>query len=262
MRGHGISSVIRIRIEECWVSGQGASDEETAAVGWAGECPARPAHPAPPCSRDRRSKVSHLGRSTLGANPARISSPRLGLSGPGLRVILRRPSLRMSCGLGLSIWQLYTWRIPHEGIAGCGMELKDRRTIGGTLDMAEVDDEEARGMITKLLRTGGARICVHTVFTDCPCCSNCTYRNRKPVLSLPSAVGNHLAAVDWVPPLRSALGTSPPKLPTCQVRQQPTYQVDPLASQVINPSLDPDWACLAYEGQCLVLMHEGDGRGT
>jgi len=165
-------------------------------------------------------------------------------------------------GLGLSIWQLYTWRIPHEGIAGCGMELKDRRTIGGTLDMAEVDDEEARGMITKLLRTGGARICVHTVFTDCPCCSNCTYRNRKPVLSLPSAVGNHLAAVDWVPPLRSALGTSPPKLPTCQVRQQPTYQVDPLASQVINPSLDPDWACLAYEGQCLVLMHEGDGRGT
>jgi hypothetical protein len=34
--------------------------------------------------------------------------------------------------------------------------------IGGTVGVAEVYGEEARGIITELLRTGGARICVHT----------------------------------------------------------------------------------------------------
>lgn len=104
-------------------------------------------------------------------------------------------------GLGLSIWQLYTGRIPHEDIAGCDMELKGRQVIGGTVGVAEVYDE-ACGIITKLR---GARICVHTAFTDFPFCSKSTYINRKPVLSLSSAVGNYLAAVDWVSPLRSAL---------------------------------------------------------
>ena len=39
--------------------------------------------------------------------------------------------------LGLSIWQLYTGRIPHEDIAGDGLGLKDRQRIGETVDVAE-----------------------------------------------------------------------------------------------------------------------------
>lgn len=61
-------------------------------------------------------------------------------------------------GLGLSIWQLYTGKIPHEDIAGDDLDLKERQENGETVDVALVSDQEARGIITSLLRKGGARI--------------------------------------------------------------------------------------------------------
>ena len=59
-------------------------------------------------------------------------------------------------GLGLSIWQLYTGEIPHGDIAGDDLELKERQRKGETVDVAAVQDPEARGVITGLLRRGGA----------------------------------------------------------------------------------------------------------
>lgn len=61
-------------------------------------------------------------------------------------------------GLGLSIWQLYTGRIPHEDIAGDDPDLKERQRNGETVNVAAIHDQEARGIITSLLRRGGARI--------------------------------------------------------------------------------------------------------
>jgi len=61
-------------------------------------------------------------------------------------------------GLGLSIWQLYTGRIPHEDMIGDDLDFKERQRNGETVDVAVVHDQEARDIITKLLRRGGARI--------------------------------------------------------------------------------------------------------
>ncbi|KAK3307126.1 kinase-like domain-containing protein [Chaetomium strumarium] len=61
-------------------------------------------------------------------------------------------------GLGLSIWQLYTGRIPHEDIAGDDVDLKERQRQEETVNVAKVDDQEARDIITSLLCKGGARI--------------------------------------------------------------------------------------------------------
>ena len=61
-------------------------------------------------------------------------------------------------GLGLSIWQLHTGKIPHGDVAGDDLELKERQRKGQTVDVTAVQDLEAREMITNLLRRGGARI--------------------------------------------------------------------------------------------------------
>jgi len=61
-------------------------------------------------------------------------------------------------GLGLSIWQLYTGKTPHEDLAGDDLDLKEKQQNGETVNVAEVHDEEARGIITTLLRKGGACI--------------------------------------------------------------------------------------------------------
>jgi serine/threonine protein kinase len=61
-------------------------------------------------------------------------------------------------GLGLSIWQLYTGKIPHEDVAGDDLELKEKQSNGKTVNVAAVHDQEARGIITRLLCKGGARI--------------------------------------------------------------------------------------------------------
>ncbi len=61
-------------------------------------------------------------------------------------------------GLGLSIWQLYTGRIPHEDIIGDDLDLRERQRRGETVDVAVVRDQEARDIIIRLLRKGGARI--------------------------------------------------------------------------------------------------------
>ncbi|KAL2126639.1 hypothetical protein VTI74DRAFT_484 [Chaetomium olivicolor] len=54
-------------------------------------------------------------------------------------------------GLGLSIWQLYTEEIPHGDVAGDDLKLKERQRKGETVDVATVQDPEARGIITGLL---------------------------------------------------------------------------------------------------------------
>ncbi len=59
-------------------------------------------------------------------------------------------------GLGLSIWQLYTGEIPHGDMAGDDLGLKERQRRGETVAVAKVEDLEARGIITGLLRGGGA----------------------------------------------------------------------------------------------------------
>ncbi|KAK3297363.1 kinase-like domain-containing protein [Chaetomium fimeti] len=61
-------------------------------------------------------------------------------------------------GLGLSVWQLYTGKIPHGDVVGDDLELKERQRQGQTVDVGIVQDPEAREIITTLLRRGGARI--------------------------------------------------------------------------------------------------------
>ncbi|KAK3293174.1 kinase-like domain-containing protein [Chaetomium fimeti] len=61
-------------------------------------------------------------------------------------------------GLGLSIWHLYTGKMPHEDLLGDDLGLKERQRNGETVDVAKVDDPEAREIIRGFLRLGGARI--------------------------------------------------------------------------------------------------------
>ncbi len=58
-------------------------------------------------------------------------------------------------GLGLSIWQLYTGKVPHEDLILDDIGLKERQRAGKTVDVSEVHDLEARGIIIGLLRRGG-----------------------------------------------------------------------------------------------------------
>ncbi|KAL2139352.1 hypothetical protein VTI28DRAFT_5314 [Corynascus sepedonium] len=60
--------------------------------------------------------------------------------------------------LGLSIWHLYTGKMPHKDMAGDDVGLKERQRKGGQVNVAQVDDPEAREIIRGLLRQGGARI--------------------------------------------------------------------------------------------------------
>lgn len=61
-------------------------------------------------------------------------------------------------GLGLSIWHLCTGKMPHEDMAGDDLGLKERQRNGETVNVAEVDDLEAREIIRGFLRQGGARV--------------------------------------------------------------------------------------------------------
>jgi serine/threonine protein kinase len=61
-------------------------------------------------------------------------------------------------GLGLSIWQLFTGRVPHGDMVQDDMGLREKQLRGETVDVTEVDDREARDIITGLLRQGGAHI--------------------------------------------------------------------------------------------------------
>jgi hypothetical protein len=49
-------------------------------------------------------------------------------------------------------------RVPHEGIAGDGLRLKERQRNGEPVNLTAVDDLAAREIITGLLGQGGARI--------------------------------------------------------------------------------------------------------
>jgi Protein kinase domain len=59
-------------------------------------------------------------------------------------------------GLGLSIWELFTGKVPFENdyIDDILNTVKD----GQTVDVNEVKEEEMRGMICKYLRYGGAKV--------------------------------------------------------------------------------------------------------
>ncbi|KAK4101798.1 hypothetical protein N658DRAFT_495733 [Parathielavia hyrcaniae] len=61
-------------------------------------------------------------------------------------------------GLGLSIWYFYTGRVLNGDLAGDDLGLKERQREGGTIDVDEVDDPEAREILRGLLRRRGARI--------------------------------------------------------------------------------------------------------
>lgn len=61
-------------------------------------------------------------------------------------------------GLGVSIWELYTGKIPHGDDAEDDVALKDILLRGETVDLMEVADEEARDIIRDLLRQGGAHV--------------------------------------------------------------------------------------------------------
>ncbi len=61
-------------------------------------------------------------------------------------------------GLGLSIWHLYTGKMPHVDMAGDDVGLKERQRKGETVDVTKVDDPEAHDLIKGLRRRGGARI--------------------------------------------------------------------------------------------------------
>lgn len=61
-------------------------------------------------------------------------------------------------GLGLSIWEMYTGKIPFEDIADDDMQLRMRLSQGETVDVMSVVDEEVRATIIELLLKGGAHI--------------------------------------------------------------------------------------------------------
>ncbi|KAH6621466.1 kinase-like domain-containing protein [Chaetomium sp. MPI-SDFR-AT-0129] len=61
-------------------------------------------------------------------------------------------------GLGLSIWQLYTGEFPFGEIACDTTELEEMQKKRETVNVAEVQDPEAREIITGLLRRGGALV--------------------------------------------------------------------------------------------------------
>jgi serine/threonine protein kinase len=61
-------------------------------------------------------------------------------------------------GLGLSIWALYTGKIPNGDWAGDDLGLKERQRKGETVDVVEVDDPDTREVIKGLLRRGGALV--------------------------------------------------------------------------------------------------------
>lgn len=58
--------------------------------------------------------------------------------------------------LGLSIWEMYTGRVPFDGIYED--DIREMIKAGKTVDVSEVKDEAIQEVISKYLRCGGARI--------------------------------------------------------------------------------------------------------
>ncbi|KAL1839208.1 hypothetical protein VTJ49DRAFT_5948 [Mycothermus thermophilus] len=61
-------------------------------------------------------------------------------------------------GLGLSIWELWTGKMPHEEIARDDVALNELHERRETVDVTEIEDPELRKIVTDLLRQGGANI--------------------------------------------------------------------------------------------------------
>ncbi|KAH8781370.1 kinase-like domain-containing protein [Diaporthe sp. PMI_573] len=61
-------------------------------------------------------------------------------------------------GLGLSIWALYTGKIPFEEIAEDDLGLREVLLRGDTVDVELIDDDEIRETVKGFLRQGGAHI--------------------------------------------------------------------------------------------------------
>jgi hypothetical protein len=59
-------------------------------------------------------------------------------------------------GLGLSIWELYTGKVPFDGVYED--DVREAIKAGQTVDVMEVTDLAVRGMICQYLRCGGARV--------------------------------------------------------------------------------------------------------
>lgn len=60
--------------------------------------------------------------------------------------------------LGMSIWELYTGKMPYGEFAQDDNWLREELPKGKTVDVMEVDDEEVREVIKGFLRQGGAHI--------------------------------------------------------------------------------------------------------
>lgn len=60
--------------------------------------------------------------------------------------------------LGLSIWSLYTAKVPFEEIAQDDLALREILLRGETIDVDLIDDEEIRDIVKGYMRQGGALI--------------------------------------------------------------------------------------------------------
>lgn len=61
-------------------------------------------------------------------------------------------------GLGLSIWSLYTGKVPFEEIAQDDLALREVLLRGETVEVDLIDDGDIRDLVEGYLRQGGARI--------------------------------------------------------------------------------------------------------
>ncbi|KAF3174866.1 hypothetical protein EYR41_002198 [Orbilia oligospora] len=59
--------------------------------------------------------------------------------------------------LAISVWELYTEKVPFEGIE-FGEEIRSHHSTGQTVDLTEVQDDETREWIRGILREGGALV--------------------------------------------------------------------------------------------------------
>ncbi|KAF3938795.1 hypothetical protein ABW19_dt0202994 [Dactylella cylindrospora] len=59
--------------------------------------------------------------------------------------------------LAISVWELYTGKVPLDGIAA-GEDMREAHKKGITVDLMEVGDDETREWIRKVLQEGGALV--------------------------------------------------------------------------------------------------------
>ncbi|KAK4103152.1 kinase-like protein [Parathielavia hyrcaniae] len=93
-----------------------------------------------------------------GATTWHYESPNRLWRGQQMRMCLPPPTIEDDVyALGLSIWSLYTGKVPNDDLVGDDDGLKERQQQRGTVDVAEVDDPEAREII-RGFRRGGALV--------------------------------------------------------------------------------------------------------